>query len=530
MARARPTVEVDTRKIDAIFAKLNQSCLPGAAVGIGLKGRPIYRKGFGLANIELPVVLSRTIRMRIFSVSKHFTCLAYMLLCEEGRASLDDRVERYLPELHPVCHRVTMRQLMGNTGGLRDVFDISWQLSGTGWSVSSQDLLALYRDFDDVNSAPGTAWIYNNGGFLILTAVIERITGRPLEEVLGETVFEPTGMVSTLLRRFDSDFVPNSATLHMTNSAGHFQKSYIGEAIAGEGGIVSTIDDMLRWLAHMDSPVVGTPATWEVMKSPQRLVNGTATGYGLGLFTDHYRGVETLYHAGGAMGGSSQMIKVPEAGMDVVVITNREDARATEFAEKILDCCLIGLEPVRNALTVPPAFGVFRSSRTGRVLQLFACDGKQVASLDGMDMPVESDGGHLLWPTGTFRNVKTQLTLIGDLQNPTQVQVSDCGTVDTLVRTSLVTKDCANAIYGQYRSESTGTIATVSPTPEEPSLVSYGRFGSATYRLECLAEGIWRAKSKRAPWLGGILSFDAKGDAFSFATYRTLGLHFRRKE
>src|SRR6202022_3356579 len=107
-------VEFDEKKIDAIFAKVDQCQMPGAAVGIAIGGKPVYRKGFGLASMELPLVLSPSIRMRIYSTAKHFTCLAYMLLCEGGKAGIDDPIGNVLPELHPVTRKVTMRQLMGH--------------------------------------------------------------------------------------------------------------------------------------------------------------------------------------------------------------------------------------------------------------------------------------------------------------------------------------------------------------------------------------------------------------------------------
>ncbi len=210
-------IAFDEQKIDAIFATLNQCQSPGAAVGVAIGGRPVYRKGFGLAHMELPVVLSPTIRMRIGSSSKHFASLAYMLLCEDGDASLDDPVGIHLPELHRSAQNVTMRQLMAHISGLQDVHEICWQFSGTGHDVSSADQLSLYCDFDIVNAEPGTSWIYNNGGYLLLSAAIERISGKQLEDVLRERIFEPVGMHDTLLRRVDTDFVPNSATLHMVS-------------------------------------------------------------------------------------------------------------------------------------------------------------------------------------------------------------------------------------------------------------------------------------------------------------------------
>jgi D-aminopeptidase len=525
-----PGLAFDEKIVDAIFANLDGCHLPGAAIGIAIHGKPVYRKGFGLANMEQPTALSPSMRMRIFSVSKHFTSLAYMLLCEEGQAHPDDAVGKYLPELHPVSRGVTFRQLMGNIGGLHDVFDISWHFSGTGWSVPSADLLAMYREISAVNAAPGTSWIYNNGGFLMLSVAIERIAERSLEEVFKERIFDPIGMSNTLLRRFDSDFVPNSATLHMTNPAGEYRKSHIGEALSGEGGIVSTVDDMLRWLAHMDTPAVGSAATWRTLKTPQRLANGTSTGYGLGLVTGCYRGVGTLYHSGGGMGGSSQMLKVPSAGLDIVIMTNREDVAAPLLTERILDTCLRDLEPVVAVSDRPLATGNFRSPKTGRVVQLFPKGAQQIASIDGMDMPVHPDGEGVLWPEGLFSFTKQSLTLIGDLRQPTSIQLSDFGNPDELLRqTSPETVD-VRALAGRYRSDMTDTEARICESDDGIQLMTLGRFGSAIYSLECIANGIWRARSGIVFWLGGILLFDDDARAFSFSTYRSRNVIFRRKE
>src|SRR5687767_3459439 len=112
MKAGREVARVDEGEIDAIFKSIDQCHLPGAAVGIAVGGRPVYRKGFGLASVDAPLVLTPSTRLRIGSVTKQFTCLAYLLLCEEGRARIDDPVGKFLPEVHPASREATMRQLM----------------------------------------------------------------------------------------------------------------------------------------------------------------------------------------------------------------------------------------------------------------------------------------------------------------------------------------------------------------------------------------------------------------------------------
>ncbi len=528
MARALP-VAFDEARVDAIFAELDQSRLPGAAVGIAIDGEPVYRKAFGLATMELPTVLSTTTRMRIGSISKHFAALAFMLLCEDGVAELDAPVGKYLPELNPVVHDVTLRQLMGHIGGVRDVFDLAWSLSGTGTQATSADLLSLYRDIDDVHAAPGAEWSYCNGGYLMLGTVIEQLTGQPLEDVLQERIFAAVGMHDTLLRRFDTDFVPHSATLHTPSPGGGFEKSYLGTAIAGEGGIVSTVEDMLRWMAHLAAPVVGSPRTWATMKAPQTLANGTSTGYGLGLTTDHYRGVATLSHTGGVMGGNAQMLKVPDAGLDIAIMLNRGDVVGALLVNKILDSCLSGLQPVPTPQPHPVATGVFRSPTSGRVIQLLGNDGQQIIALDGEELGYEYDG-QAFTPADAISHYVQTVRLIGDDQHPGAVELHHLGAVDEL--SSVPTGEISDPrpIAGRYRSESTGTDITIRSEQDQQWLTSSGRFGSVTYPLECVADGIWRARPVGA-WTrgGGILSFDSDGMSFRLSRPRSRPLRFQRQ-
>ena len=344
---------------------------------------------------------------------------------------------------------------------------------------------------------------------------------------MRERIFEPLGMNETCIRRWDTDFMPNSATLHMSTPSG-YEKAYLGTALTGEGGLVSTVDDMLRWLAHMDTPVVGSAATWETLKTPQTLANGASTGYGLGLMCGRYRGFETLFHPGGVSGGNSQMLKVPAAGLDIVVLVNRHDVQAMTLAEKILDACLPDLEPIKTPSSDPFASGVFRSPTTGRVVQLFAKEGQQIASIDGTDMLVEPDDGGVLWPVGLFRHVKQAVTLAGGGAKPVSIRLSDFGNVDELVREKAAEETNASVIAGRYRADRPATEAMILETEDGPRLLTAGRFGSAVYPLEYLADGIWRAKPIRVMFLGGILLFDGDGGAFHFSTFSTRTLTFRR--
>lgn len=524
----RLVVEFDERKIDALFAKVDQCHLPGVAGGIALGGKPVYRKGFGLANMELPILLTPSMRMRIGSISKHFTALAYLLLCEEGRATIDDPIRMHLPELHSSAHPITVRQLMGNISGLRDVHDINWSFSGRGHPVTSEQLMSLYRGINDANAAPGSTWIYCNGGFLLLSIAIERIAGKTLEEVLRERIFSPVGMHDSLLRRWDTDFVSNSATLHMTTADGAFDRSYMGTALAGEGGIVSTVDDMLRWLAHMDQPSVGNAATWSLMKAAQRLSNGSSTGYGCGLIVGRHRGFETVQHSGGVMGGNAHMVKVPAVGLDIAIMSNRADVIGLLLGNEILDVCLSGATEQKKTGQDRRVEGVFRSAATGRVIQLLSGSGKQIASVDGTDMPVEWDEMGALRPAGIASHYQRSLVLLGNHERPSGLRFTHFGSTDELERVPPALTGEITSIEGVYRADAIAIDARISNTPNGLRMFAAGPFGSMDYRLECLSAGIWRARSIKPTARDAIISFDREGGGLRFSNDRTWNLELRR--
>jgi hypothetical protein len=298
---------------------------------------------------------------------------------------------------------------------------------------------------------------------------------------------------------------------------------------AGEGGMLSTVDDMLCWLAQMSNPAIGTPTTWMTMKTPQRLANGTSTGYGLGLALGRYRGVDTISHAGGLVGGNAHVVTVPASGLDIVVIANRNDVSSTLLSNKILDVCLPDLKSADGCLSRKPILGVFRSPTTNRVIHLFVEQGQQIASIDGYNLPVSPDEQGVFHPIGVMTFMKQSLTPIGPADTPSAIQLNDFGNCDELQRQGAEEHIEAQEMVGRYQSEMIGVETTISVTGDGARLTTSGRFGSTIYELDRLANGIWRTGSMSPRFFGSMLSFDPEETQFLFSTCRTLALPFRRR-
>ncbi len=507
--------------LDTLFAPYDRTNAPGFAVGVALHGRPIYRRGFGMANIELPVALSPTIRMRIGSTTKHFCALAVMLLAEDGKLSIDDSPRRVLPELPGWAEAMTLRQLMAHTSGMRDSLDLLLHTAGPGGQTAPDLLLRMLTTIDSVNFAPGASWSYNNGGYVLLTEIVERVSGRSLGDFLQHRILAPAGLHDTMLRPLDTDLVPNSATLHVAAPGGGWMRGVFGTPIGGMGGLVSTVDDMLRWLAHMDAPVVGTPATWVAMRTPL-----STHGYGLGLLMGEHRGLRTIHHAGGVVGGASQMLKVVDHGLDLIIMTNgRSTLDLYNLVDAVIDACIPGLPPALPGEMGKPATGSFHSAATGRVLALVEQDGRQAVTVGGMTLPArqEADGSLsvAILPTDL------RITPVQDGEEVVTLALREFGVHDRLDRLAPL-EGTPGPPAGFYACASAGLLASVRDGGAGQALLRMScEAGALEFVLSPLGPDLWEARCTGALPLVMSLEFAAAG--FALTTGRTARLRFLRQ-
>jgi CubicO group peptidase (beta-lactamase class C family) len=389
--------------LDELLQPFNRGDAPGLVVGVAREGRVIYRKGFGLACVQQGLANTPRTRMRIGSTTKHFTCLAALLLAEEGKLDVDAPATEYLPALPPLRGVPTLRQFMTHTSGYRCSLDLASTANGAaimppGWMVA-----ATLRQ-QDVNFGPGQGQMYCNGGYHLLSRVIEQVSGQPLGRFMKERIFEPLGMHDTELVPSDHVLVPGLATLHVPRPEGGWRRgALISEEVLGEGGIVSTVDDMLRWLAHLREPGrVGTAATWRQMLQAPVLPDGKPSVYALGLYRHRYRGVDVIHHAGGVIGGNSQMLTVPAHALDIILMVNGALVSAIELTKQLVDRVL-GEQLTEAALPLAGKdryahlLGARYHGRSGMLLSFGAVgDSLGLAFLNNPPLPVLRDTGDTL--------------------------------------------------------------------------------------------------------------------------------------
>lgn len=509
MSESTPTSADPIKAIDALLQPFNRSDAPGLVVGINRQGRSLYRRGFGLASIELGVANTPRTRMRIASTSKQFTALAILLLAEDGRLDLDDPVQRHLPELPQLSDAgPTLRQLLNHTSGWRG-HDEVWALAqGFALQPPGTSLAAMARQ-SALNAEPGTRMIYSNGAYHLLALIVARLSGLSYGDFLRTRVFEPLGMVDTESVASDLDVRPGMATLYLpelgtAGPTGRWRRGIYPCEFEGGGSLVSTLDDMLGWLAHLRSAgkTVGSERSWAQMLAPTTLLSGEVLPYGFGLLRHPYRGVEVIHHNGAVLGGSSQMITVPEHGLDLMIMSNGASAGPAQLALKFIDL-LLG-----DALQAPPPPRAAASDHPGLVGTRYHAPGSgNLVSFDQVGdrlalswlgysaVPLrEREGGLWLGFLDLALNgIDIDLAGVDSSQAPQTLTLREGGETQQLQKLPHTPPDAAALapqLCGRYRSPDLDASAQIEFGAEGLLLVIQGRYGRMVGTLKPLSDDV----------------------------------------
>jgi CubicO group peptidase (beta-lactamase class C family) len=376
------------KRLDDLLSPVCQNGAPGFSVAVIQHGKPVYEKGFGLANLEYDVpVVPQTI-YHIASVSKQFTAMALVLLEEDGKLSLDDELHKYLPELPDYGHPLTIRQLLQHTSGIRD----QWQTLGlAGWRLDDvitqeQILRVLFRQ-KELNFVPGTRHLYSNGGYTLAAEIVARVSGKPFPDFCRERIFEPLGMTHTHFHLDLQRIVHDRAYSYSQDGSG-YRAEPLNYANVGATSLFTTAPELARWLDNFREPKVGGRRAVERLQEKAVLADGTKIDYALGLAIGEHHGLQTISHAGGDAGYRSFVVWFPERELGVAVLTGLASFDCGAAAFKVADTVLgekPETKPARTLQAKPaPTPAAAQTNRTYVKLdsQLF----KQFAGAYKLDM------------------------------------------------------------------------------------------------------------------------------------------------
>ncbi len=385
-----PTRE-QVAQVDSIFQTWSDAAGPGAAVAVTRDGRIIYSQGYGSAQLEYRIPVTHTTIFHVASVSKQFTTFAVALLARDGLLSWDDPVLEHLPDLPDLGHPFTLRHLANHTSGVRDQWEL---LIMAGWRIDDvitrDQIMQLMARQRELNFDPGSEYLYSNMGYSLLAEVVERVSGQNFGEFLQERVFLPLGMHRTHVHSDHTRVVPGRAYSYAPLPGGGWRNAVLSYANQGATSLFTTVEDLGRWMAEMEEPVVGDPDLWSEMVEPARLNDGGTTPYGLGLSVSSYRGLATQGHGGSDAGFRSQLLHFPTERFGVVVFGNASAFNAGAMARRVAEVFLEDrMEPEREREGLEPRPRVEVSSA---VLGELA---GRYRLADGMMITIAREGGEL---------------------------------------------------------------------------------------------------------------------------------------
>jgi CubicO group peptidase (beta-lactamase class C family) len=391
-------------KVDQVFAAFTAPGSPGCVVAVYRDGAIAYSRGYGLASLEFRLPNTPRTVFDIGSTGKQFTAFSILLLERDGRLSLDDDVRKFLPELPAYERTITIRHLLQHTSGLRDYLTL-FALSGaqtTSWTTQ-QDAVRLVARQRRANFAAGDDWLYSNTGYLLLAEIVQRAAGKSLKEFARERIFAPLGMTHTLYQDDHAMVVPNKATGYDGRDGGGFRVEMSNFEQIGDGGVQTTVEDLLLWDRNFYDPKVGDRVLIQRAQQVGRLNDGKAIDYAAGLRIGEYRGLQTVRHGGAWAGYRAELLRFPRERTSVACLCNLASANPSQLADAVADVVLAGsLKPV------PPPPG---GDAAGKPAPAAQGDGPALAPTeiagiykrtDGVEYrQIRADGSRLLLGAGT---------------------------------------------------------------------------------------------------------------------------------
>jgi D-alanyl-D-alanine carboxypeptidase len=315
--------------------------IPGVVIGVASRGKLVYWKGYGMANVELRVPAADSTVWEIGSISKEFVSAAVMLLVEEGRLRLDDPIHEHLAELPSEWLGVTVRQLLTHTSGIPDYEEIQ-TYEAYRFRFTPEEIIRVAHS-RPMDFEPGTGYYYSNTGYFLLSLMVERLEGRPLGQLLRTRIFGPLDMTQTRMAD-PEDIIAHRAGGYYVDGTGKLvnRDATQTSSTLGAGGIVSTVHDMVKWDEALYGTDLLSAESKQTMWTSVVLPSGRDTNYGFGWRTGDYEGRWTVGHNGMVAGFVASFLRIPEKEVAIIVFANRYRASSSRLRDAVLKAFVAG--------------------------------------------------------------------------------------------------------------------------------------------------------------------------------------------
>jgi CubicO group peptidase (beta-lactamase class C family) len=351
--------------VDKVFAEWDSTVSPGCALSVIKDGKIIYKRGYGMADLDHDITINPETVFHVASISKQFTAAAILLLAQEGKLSLDDDVRKYIPELPDFGALITIRHLIHHTSGLRD----QWSLLGlAGWRysldlITDDDVLDVMSRQKELNFLPGEKHVYCNTGYTLLAQIVKRVSGQSFREFTTSRIFKPLDMKSTHFRDDHAEIVKHIAYGYVNGEGGNgYRLSVTNFDTVGATSLLTTVEDLAQWDENFYNPRVGGAALVQQQLERGKLNSGKELDYAAGLVHGKYRGLRTIDHGGADAGYRADLLRFPEQHFSVACLCNKGEIQPGMLTQKVADIYLaedfkeppaVHAEPSAKAVAVP---------------------------------------------------------------------------------------------------------------------------------------------------------------------------------
>jgi D-alanyl-D-alanine carboxypeptidase len=316
---------------ELIKTQMAEHKIPGLALAIVQEGKSIKTAAYGFANLELSVPVTPDTVFEIGSITKQFTAASILLLAQDGKLSVDDKIGRYLSPIPETWQEITVRHLLTHTSGIKSYtglggFELRQHLT------QAQFIAAIGRQ--PLEFQPGQAWKYSNTGFNLLGYIIENISGKNYWDFLSERILRPLGMSATT-NRLPALIIPHRAAGYEQTNHVLINRDYDLTDVFSAGALVSTVIDLGKWNGALDEEELLNAKSKKAMWQPVVLNDGSVAQYGFGWRIETFEGHKNIGHGGSTSGFSATIQRFPDDKLTIIILTNTDEQIATSLARKI---------------------------------------------------------------------------------------------------------------------------------------------------------------------------------------------------
>jgi D-alanyl-D-alanine carboxypeptidase len=328
--------------IDAAIAPYYKATDPGATLIVTRDGKTVLRKAYGMANVAAKVPMREDTSLRLGSITKQFTSTAILMLVDEGKVAVTDPITKFLPDYPTHGKLITVEHLLTHTSGIVSYTSKPDFQSSMTRDLTVQQMIDTFKN-DKLEFDPGTRYAYNNSGYFLLGAIIEKVSGMPYAKFVEQRIFVPLEMTQTAYEGFERAPTMRAAG-HSSGPSGFTPSPPLSMSQPyAAGSLVSTVDDLARWDAAIASGKLLKASSWSKAFTPYTLADGKSTDYGYGWSVGKLRGSPVIGHGGGINGFSTYALRLPEQKVYVAVLTNLDGGMvAPEMVAKKAGAIAIG--------------------------------------------------------------------------------------------------------------------------------------------------------------------------------------------